>query len=273
MPSKGVSFGSVLRKSIFSQRARIKSCLLSIANKCAECSIGTFCDDQAAFGELIKDLSANAIELIADSFVSTPFTKRIVNTAWHPDMESVVTMRLEKSLITQEAVDETITQILDNEIGAKETERTKTQVEVRLLDLSWLLADRKTFVHFTTVLDCASHDQIYQTELLKTLLVEFWDENFTKILWRCLVPWLAYALCAMLFFVIALKGEREDVSRGAVLVLGFLTLTGLAYQVLIEVRQSKNDALTAYVSNVVNLMDVFQYLITFWIVSAQMIGH
>ena len=99
-PGKKISFGSVLKKSIFSPNARIKSCLLSIANKCAECSIGTFCDDQEAFGELIKDLSANAIELITDSFVSTPFTKRIVNTSWHPDMESVVTMRTENSLIT-----------------------------------------------------------------------------------------------------------------------------------------------------------------------------
>ena len=73
-------------------------------------------------------------------------------------MESVVTMRTENSLITQEIVDEMIQEILKNDIGAKESEQTKTQVEVRLLDLSWLLADRKTFVHFTTVLDLASND-------------------------------------------------------------------------------------------------------------------
>ena len=75
---------------------------------------------------MIKDLSANAIELIAESFVSTPFTKRIVNTSWHPDMESVVTMRTENSLITQESVDKNIQEILKKDIGAKESEQTKT---------------------------------------------------------------------------------------------------------------------------------------------------
>jgi hypothetical protein len=59
-----------------------------------------FCQNQDAFGELIKDLSSNAIELISDSFVSTPFTKRIMNTNWHPDMETVITKRKANSLIT-----------------------------------------------------------------------------------------------------------------------------------------------------------------------------
>ena len=135
-----------------------------------------------------------------------------------------------------------------------------------MLDLSWLLADRKTFVHFTTVLDRASNDQIYTTELLKTLLVEFWEENFTKILKRCLLPWLAYALCAMGFYVSALRGEREDASRAWITILGCMTLIGLGYQVFIEIRQSKNDELLAYLSNVVNLMDMFQYSATLWIV-------
>ena len=51
-----------------------------------------------------------------------------------------------------------------------------------------------------------------------------------------------------------------------------MALIGLGYQVFIEIRQSKNDELLAYVSNMVNLMDIFQYLCTLWIVSVQMIG-
>ena len=64
----------------------------------------TFCADQDAFGELIKDLSQNAIELIADSFVATPFTKRILNCSWYPEMEPIVTMRMDSSLVTQSDV-------------------------------------------------------------------------------------------------------------------------------------------------------------------------
>ena len=40
----------------------------------------------------------------------------------------------------------------------EEKEFTKAQVEVRLLDLTWLLADRKTFVDFISILDEASND-------------------------------------------------------------------------------------------------------------------
>ena len=112
-------------------------------------------------------------------------------------------------------------------------------------------------MHFTTVLDLASNDQIYTTELLKTLLVEFWEENFSKILKRCLLPWLGYALCTMGFFVQALRGEREDSNRAWITILGIITLVGLGYQVFIEVRQSKNESFLTYISNVVNLMDMF----------------
>ena len=46
-----------------------------------------------------------------------------------------------------------------------------------------------------------------------------------------------------------------------------MTLVGLIYQVFIEIRQSKNDDIKVYFTNFVNLMDWFQYLSTFWIVS------
>jgi len=100
---------------------------------------------------------------------------------------------------------------------------------VRLLDLSWLLADRKTFVNYITILEEATNDQIYSTELISSLLVEFWDENFKKILYRCLLPWLCYALCAMGFFIQALRGERADTSRVWITILGIVALIGLAY--------------------------------------------
>ena len=265
-----IDFGSVLRKSIYSENVRIKSCLLTIANKCAECSLVTFCADQDAFGELIKDLSQNAIELIADSFVATPFTKRILNCSWYPEMEPIVTMRMDSSLVTQSDVNCRIQQILE-ENGVAENEMTKTQVEVRLLDLSWLLADRKTFVHFTTVLGNASNDQIYTTELLKTLLVEFWEENYQKILRRCLLPWIGYAICTQFFFVQSLRGETDDMSQIWIFILGLAVLIGLFYQISIEWRQSKNESLLEYLTKIVNLMDIFQYLSTLWIVTIQML--
>ena len=64
---------------------------------------------------MIKDLSNNTIELITDSFTTTPFTKRIISTNWHPKVESMVTLRMQDSLITQEKVDQLINDLLDQQ--------------------------------------------------------------------------------------------------------------------------------------------------------------
>ena len=93
-----------------------------------------------------------------------------------------------------------------------------------------------------------------------------------KILYKCLLPWLVYGLCTMAFFVYALQGEREDSNRIWITILGLASLVGLVYQIFIEVRQGRNDTLLNYVTNLVNLMDVFQYLSTAWIVSTNLLG-
>ena len=79
-----------------------------------------------------------------------------------------------------------------------------------MLNLDWLLKDRKNFVNFVNILGSSSSDQIYTTELISTLLAEFWEENYRKILWKCLVPWMGYGICTLTFFATALKGEIND---------------------------------------------------------------
>ena len=79
-----------------------------------------------------------------------------------------------------------------------------------MLNLDWLLSDKKNFVNFVNILGEASSDQIYTTELISTLLAEFWEENYAKILWRCLIPWAGYGLCTLIYFSIALAPEPLD---------------------------------------------------------------
>ena len=44
-----------------------------------------------------------------------------------------------------------------------------------MLNIDWLLADKENFVNFVYILKNSSSDKIYQTELLDTLLNEFWE--------------------------------------------------------------------------------------------------
>jgi len=79
---KKAGLKSVLYKSLYNNSSRIRDCLLSITNMSQECSITNFCETQEDFSMILKNWSSGALELIQDSFLSTHFTKKIVNTKW-----------------------------------------------------------------------------------------------------------------------------------------------------------------------------------------------
>lgn len=112
----------MLFKSLYTNQVRIKDCLLSIANRCQECSISNFCENQTDFEVLIGALSAGALGLISDSFVKTPFTKKIMSSHWHSDM-SMITFRKNSSVITVQEAEKRIEQSLKDE-GIKESSWT-----------------------------------------------------------------------------------------------------------------------------------------------------
>lgn len=186
-------------KSLYdSKNTRIKDILLFIANKCNECNISAFCENQEDFAELLCNLSSNALELINESFCSTTFTEKCLNSSWNGDQLSngIYTFRKNTSRVTQEEISDRIKTHLTNDCGIKLKEVGKTQVEVHMLDLSWLLKGGKNFVNFTSQLGCSSSEMIYETEFILTLVNEFWWDNYYKILYRCLIPWFIYAMCA-----------------------------------------------------------------------------
>ena len=57
-----------------------------------------------------------------------------------------------------------------------------------------MLKDRKNFIHFVGTLGKADNDSIYSTQLISTLLEQFWEESYNNILYYCLLPWFGYAM-------------------------------------------------------------------------------
>jgi len=79
-----------------------------------------------------------------------------------------------------------------------------------MLEIDWMLADYKNFVNFVRVLKSSNSEQIYEIEIIKVLLNEFWDENFLKIFWKVLVPWAIFMLCSTWYFMsILVDGFHE----------------------------------------------------------------
>lgn len=93
--------------------------------------------------------------------------------------------------------------------GLGDDEIQKMQVNVQILDISWMLRDRKNFVLFTGTLDEAD-ESIYETEFIKVLLEQFWADNSWLIIIKGFIPWCVYAICAMGYFVSELNPERPN---------------------------------------------------------------
>lgn len=147
-----------------------------------------------------------------------------------------------------------------------------------MLPLNWLLSERKNFVDFVGILGDASSNQIYDTELISTLLDEFWNENYMKILTRALLPWLAYAVSVLFFFSYSLRADHQnDVANGGVIAIeygvGVTALVLLGYQLQIEGRQllSMPDKLD-YFTTPINLVDLYQFSSAIFIIATNMLG-
>ena len=84
---------------------RVKDCLLSICNRCDECNISNFCENQDDFEVLLRSLNSNSMELIQDSFIRTPFTKKIVNAPWYSERGGVITFLQHTTIIREKDVE------------------------------------------------------------------------------------------------------------------------------------------------------------------------
>ena len=51
-------------------------------------------------------------------------------------------------------------------------------VSVKVLNLNWLFSGGKNFRTFVKIMNEATNDDVFESELVVNLLTEFWDENF-----------------------------------------------------------------------------------------------
>ena len=74
---------------------------MAIANMCSECQLTNFAKNQSDMEILLNNVSASFMELVAESFVSTTFTNKILNTKWYQEVLSV-TFRQDSTMITEQ---------------------------------------------------------------------------------------------------------------------------------------------------------------------------
>ena len=222
---------------------------------------------------MLSNMTSAFLELVIDSFVTTTFTEKITTVKWYPEA-TIVTLRRSSSMLTESQCEELLVKKFEKEYGIKDKDLSKTQVEVQLLNIDWLLAEKNNFVNFVSILVKNKNDKIYQTELVNTLLEEFWDANFYEILGRCMLPWVCYALCCMYFFMTVLQdgfvGHTETEDMLYEYVLSALVYVTLFYQVYIEIIQSKGTPFLDYVRNYSNWIDFYTFFVSAYIVTVSL---
>lgn len=204
---------------------------------------------------------------------TTDFTKRVTFLPWsYRSRKKFITFRLASPLITYRQCELNVLREFAEE-GISTNELTQQQVEVKVLNLDWLLKDAKNFLDFSFLLKRSQNKRIFQTEFLQQLVQEFWDESFYKILYRIFMPWLLYMICALYFFATQLgvlshdEEEHEVVDTVYAYSIGCLTIILLIYQVVIEGYQLAGSTFKEYIFTFPNAFDIFQLLSTFTIVA------
>lgn len=114
-------------------------------------------------------------------------------------------------------------------------------ITVRLIDLDWFMKHDMKFLKLTQILNEAENQSIFVTEFVMNVLNEFWDENYYKLLYKQLLPFIGCLLATIFYLEYALikdetleQSEEKLVTRA---IFGLITLAFLSHQVYNEVVQ------------------------------------
>ena len=112
-----------------------------------------------------------------------------------------------------------------------------------MLYINWILREDEQFRHFCEILRNIKSGRLYQTELLKILMQEFWLENYTLLCWYCFLPWLLYFVSTLYYMVTVLEdgfGLNEHTELGDYVymwIVGRIVIVLSIYQCFVEIMQ------------------------------------
>ena len=106
-----------------------------------------------------------------------------------------------------------------------------------MAELRWFMNDPKQFLLFCEVLGSARSDSVFGTEFVKTVLDEFWDDCYKKLLYACFLPY-CLGLISYLILVHKVFAKQEfdpDAEQPSVLFVQFSAMIFVFYQICLEI--------------------------------------
>ena len=114
-----------------------------------------------------------------------------------------------------------------------------TNVNVRVIDIGWLLKDDKDFLDLALILKKFEKDNLFRSKLVIALTHEYWTPNLKRIIRLLLVPWALDSLLSTIYFSIVLQDdfhENNDDIKNALHAIGAIVIILTTYQFSIEYR-------------------------------------
>ena len=113
-------------------------------------------------------------------------------------------------------------------------------VEVKVMDIRWLVKDKKAFFDLTPFLKQQDNEKLYQADFIKSLTFEYWgDYQVNVILWLQL-PWIVYSILCLAYFSEVLSMDGVVDTEGDSWpwdVVAVAILISTIYLMVIEIRQ------------------------------------
>ena len=99
-----------------------------------------------------------------------------------------------------------------------------------IMDIRWLLQDKKGFLDFAPILETYERDNLFQTKFMNALTHEYWMMNLKKIIRSAFIPWVTYSALSLIYFAHTLNQDFEQAERAEV-----MTWQGVGVSILILV--------------------------------------
>ena len=138
------------------------------------------------------------------------------------------------------------------------------QVEVQMLNITWIFASGCGFRELVAALANTPHESVFSTNLVMTLVKIFEDKYIAEIKLWCFIPYILYFVFTVVFYTVFTSGGIHNFSEGEQVIAGFigffiicLDCYFLFFEFVIMMRDGMTDYMTTDPFNYVDMLTAF----------------
>ena len=184
-----LGYKSILKKCIHEKDNLMMNYLLPMVNFTQETSLDYCVDSLDDLQILLGNANNKVIALFDNAFVKNKPCDRIHNIRWYEKGKKInqIVLRSESSFINKEMI---IKRNLELTNLPSDSRSNVTNVRVKMLKTDWI-TQNGSLNELLTILSEAK-EELYKTDLFKTLLGGFWDDLSKAIRIVCFYPFLVF---------------------------------------------------------------------------------